>query len=272
MRICIIDRNVVSKIASGFRGCLVGEIAEVKALDRKENVICLMFSNIEGRLGKLQSQFQSSNGMQMEGDIVRGFFKKARVDSDFYEVFNRLCSLAIVANQREVYDRYYKLVEFLQDLLYQPFSLTQATKVRDEIVDYAAGLSVEKGHPIVLCALATLYGNKDAQGVLKPMKPREGDSQRENRIYNFLADLLVMVNLAEWKGMSRKAGYDRSFKFITLDKPLHNFLKQFGLLHVKPSRFLGVHDTSITYGFDFITFPRLKGSDREEFKNWLYLK
>lgn len=92
MRVYMIDRNIVSKISSGFKNCSIEDKNFIKSLDTKGSAISLLLSNIEGRLGIPQDMSQASSGMFAEGDIAKGFFKKARVDSGFFEAFNNLAS------------------------------------------------------------------------------------------------------------------------------------------------------------------------------------
>ncbi|MBZ0226398.1 MAG: hypothetical protein K8F51_10540, partial [Comamonas sp.] len=75
---------------------------------------------------------------------------------------------------------------------------------REDILNFASKRDMEIGHPIMLCGLSTLYGNKNAHGVLKPKKPKQNDPKRNARIYNALADLMVIVNLSELAGISNR--------------------------------------------------------------------
>lgn len=129
---------------------------------------------------------------------------------------------------------------------------------------------MEIGHPIMLCGLSTLYGNKNAHGVLKPKKPKQNDPKRNARIYNALADLMVIVNLSELAGISR--GMKMRIHFATIDKPLHGFVQEFGLLGVTKSRLALVNDSTITLGFNMSLFPKLTGNEAEEFKEWFNTK
>ena len=270
MRVYMIDRNIVSKISSGFKNCSIEDKNFIKSLDTKGSAISLLLSNIEGRLGIPQDMSQASSGMFAEGDIAKGFFKKARVDSGFFEAFNNLASWGITTHQRDSFLKNSEIVAYLQDTLRQPRSPAQAKEVREDILNFASKRDMEIGHPIMLCGLSTLYGNKNAHGVLKPKKPKQNDPKRNARIYNALADLMVIVNLSELAGISR--GMKMRIHFATIDKPLHGFVQEFGLLGVTKSRLALVNDSTITLGFNMSLFPKLTGNEAEEFKEWFNTK
>lgn len=272
MRIHIIDRNIVSKISSNFKNCKKEEINFIKSLDKKGNSISLLLANLEGRSGIPQNMNQSSLGLYLEGDIIKKFFKKATVDSTFFEIFNDLASWGITHHQKDVFSKYSEIISYLKEKLHQPYSLQQAKKVRDEIVDYASERKVDIGSPIVLCGLATLYGNKNALNVSKVGKPKDDDKKKKADIYNSLSDLMVIVNLAEVAAMAKRNGINMQINFATLDMPLRNFLKEIGILDVVKSRFTLVNESIITLDFNMSLFPKINGNDVEEFKEWINAK
>lgn len=270
MRIYMIDRNIASKISSNFKNCDSEDKNYIKSLDTKGSVISLLLANIEGRLGIPQDMNQASFGMLAEGDVVKSFFKKARVDAGFFETFNNLASWGVTSHQREVLLENSEVVGYLQDTLYQPFSLSQAKVIREDIFTFATQRGFDVGHPIILCGLASLYGNKNAHGVLKPKEPKANDPKRNAKIYNALADLMVIVNLSELTSSSR--GMNMNIRFATIDKPLRGFVQEFGLLGVTKSRLALVNDSNISIGFNMTLFPKLASSDAEDFIAWFNSK
>ncbi|MCI4005033.1 hypothetical protein [Dickeya dianthicola] len=272
MRIYMIDRNIVSKISSDFKNCRSEDKNLIKSLDTKGSAISLLLANIEGRLGAPQDMGQASFGMLAEGEMVKGFFKKARVDTDFFEVFNNLASWGITSHQSDSFLKHSEVVAYLQDTLHQPRSLAQAKEIREDIFNFVSNRGLEIGHPIVLCGLATLYGNQNARGVLKPKEPKENDLKRDARIYNALADLMVIVNLSELIDGSRRTGMNMKIHFETIDRPLRGFIREFGLLGVARSRLALVNDSTITLGFNMSLFPKLIGAEAEEFMKWINTK
>lgn len=272
MRVHMIDRNIVSKISSDFKNCSTEDKNFIKSLDTKGSVISLFLANIEGRHGIPQDMEKASDSMLTEGKMVKTFFKKARIDTDFFERFNNLASWAITSHQSDSFLKNSAVVAYLQDALYQPRSPAQAKEVREDIFNFVSNQGMEIGHPIVLCGLATLYGNKNAHGVLKPKKPKENDPKRDARVYNALADLMVIVNLSELIDLSRKTGINIKIHFATLDKPLHAFVREFGLLGIERSRFASITDNTITLGFNMSLFPNIIGNEAEEFIQWLNTK
>lgn len=272
MRIYMIDRNIVSKISSDFKNCRSEDKNFIKSLDTKGSAISLLLANIEGRLGIPQNMNQASFGMLAEGEVVKGFFKKARVDTAFFEIFNNLASWGITSHQSDSFLKNSEVVAYLQDTLHQPRSLAQAKEVREDIFNFVSNRGMEIGHPIVLCGLATLYGNTNAHGVLKPKEPKENDPKRDARIYNALADLMVIVNLSELIDGSRRTGMNMKIHFATIDIPLRGFVREFGLLGVEQSRFASVNDSTITLGFNMSLFPKLLGAEAKEFIQWFNTK
>lgn len=272
MRVYMIDRNIISKISSNFENCSSEDKNFIKSLDAKGNTISLLLANIEGRSGVPQSMNEASFGMLRENEAVNKFFKKARIDSNFFEAFNNLSSFGVTSHQKDSFQKTSEVIRYLQDTLYQPYSLTQAKKIRDSIAGVSAKQNLDICHPIVLCGLATLYGNINAHRVLKVKKPKDDDPKRDARIYNALADLMVIVNLAELIDACRRNGVNIRIHFSTIDKPLRSFVQEFGLLKITQSRFALVNESTITLGFNMSLFPKLSGSEAEEFKNWIKAK
>ena len=60
--------------------------------------------------------------------------------------------------------------------------------------------------------------------------------------------------------------------FVTIDKPLRGFVREFGLLGVDRSRLALVNDSTITLGFNMSLFPKLNGAEAEEFIKWFNAK
>src|SRR3546814_7669023 len=81
---------------------------------------------------------------------------------------SNLASWGITTHQRDSFLKNSEIVAYLQDTLHQPRSPAQAKEVREDILNFASKRDMEIGHPIMLCGLSTLYGNKNAHGVLKP--------------------------------------------------------------------------------------------------------
>lgn len=272
MRISMIDRNIVSKISSNFKDCSDEDKDLIQSLDKKGNLISLLLANLEGRNGIPQDMNQASLGMRVEGETIKKFFRNAHVDSGFFKIHPNLAPWGITSHQKESFLKNSEIVAFLQDNLYQPLSLLQAKKLREEIFHFASKRNIEIGHPIVLCGLATLYGNMDAHGVLKPKKPKENDPERDARIYNALTDMLVIVSLSELMGMGGRLGPNLPIHFVTVDKPLLGLIKEFGLLNIEKSPLAMINDSVITLGFNMSLFPKLTDKDAEEFKEWFNAK
>lgn len=272
MRILFIDRNIASKILSDFKKCSSEEINFIKSLDKKGNLISLLFSNLEGRAGIPQSINQSYNGITKESEAVNKFFKKAQVDSGFFLAHLNLSSWSISSHQKDIFKSSAEIISYMQDLLFQPHSLTKAKEVREHIYKFAEARGVEVTHPIVLCGLATLYGNTNAFYVLKPRKPKENDLTKNARSYNALLDLMVIVHLSELIGMSKNSGIKMNMKFITLDKPLREFIDEFIFLKITKSRFVGINSNIISLGINMSLFPRVAGGDADELREWISKK
>jgi len=99
--------------------------------------------------------------------IVDKFYKKAKTDNDFLQR-NHLNLIQPLFNSLE--RRVAECIPFiwiLQQNLENPDTIEDHSKVRDLVCEVAAQHKIEKGNPLVITALAALYGHEEARKIVK---------------------------------------------------------------------------------------------------------
>ncbi|HEM6824604.1 hypothetical protein IC789_05765 [Acinetobacter seifertii] len=208
----------------------------LRELDRPQNSFSYLFS--------LMEKVSDSRGIDTEAELeakilsdlssLRSFFTNARiVESDeFILEFLRNLRGYPIESKRSSY------IDFLRALndqfkLGNPISPKLRLDTAKQIINLTKQFSFSKQHPIVVIALACLYGNPAAQRVLKfKDNPEKFDPE------NALADIMLIHRFAdiqleiEQMGRMDEGPFLRSH-FITDDDGLIQILKCFTPTHVK---------------------------------------
>lgn len=225
MKVILLDRNIVIDIKKYNSGREVEHIHATKA-DQPSNFVSPLLSIIEGSLKGEQSLTEMYDCLIEETEALQTFFKKAKTDAIFLQrnAFDMVNTFAGQL-QDDIY-HYTPLVKFLQYRLADPIAKKSATDVRREILEYTVEHFLYPGHPITICGLACLHGNKKAHGVLKPNAfPPNGD--KDKHAYNALLDLLKVSQLAYIRSMFRSHKSRDQVDFLTRDFGLIAFLTEF---------------------------------------------
>lgn len=142
-------------------------VDEARALDNPEQTLSgLAMLFIEKLLqGKsLQDIVEKDlNGL----NIINKFYKQAQNDNDFLSK-NHLTLIHLHFNslERKVAECI-PFIWILQQHLENTEEIEQPAKIRDMILEIAAEHKIEKGNPLLITALAALYGHPQARNIIK---------------------------------------------------------------------------------------------------------
>jgi hypothetical protein len=209
--------------------------AHLHSLDRPQHAfsyLCALIEKVSDSRGLLSD---AELRAQILGDLaaMRGFFKHAKVLEPDDFAIDYLEELR--AKPAELARPNY--LSFLQVLnnhlvLRNPVSPALRFQKAKEIVKEADELSISKQHPLVVLALACLYGNAAAKRVLK----FRADVDQFNA-ENALADVMAIPRLTERRLQieedGRRGGKYLRSDFITDDDGLTNVLRCFEPIAVR---------------------------------------
>ena len=219
--VILLDRNAVSLIKRFNSTGQSGDsnqstfINKLRKRDVSWNFISPILAINEGQQGRKESQGEFRETARQESEEVGKFFKLARTDANFFGNNNKLSELTD-GFREDKFGVYKEFLERISPLVIQPKSVDKRLKVRTDILNNADSLGVPKSHPVVLCTLGALYGNRASIGILNPRI--KGDKS-----YNSTNDLLIISRICQLQACD----VPRSINFIfeTMDKHLKDFLK-----------------------------------------------
>ena len=86
LRLLLLDRNVVNAVKRCVAGCYLesNKRSFIRGLDKSRNIISPILSVIEGQSGERESEEAIKDTLKKETAAVRGYFKQARTDSNFF--------------------------------------------------------------------------------------------------------------------------------------------------------------------------------------------
>ena len=224
----LLDRNAVSLILRHSRATIIRggteyrHIRQLERLDKRGNLISLFASTLEGINPKKETITSDYRIRCLRDEInaVKNFYKKARTDADF------LSSRASILSSCDMFDSFPRCMHFLceaSSLLYQPVSSTTYDTVCHDILEIAKICDIPKGHPVVMCALACLYGNEDARDMLKFKK-----NYSFSTAYNAMSDITTILFTASTNELMRSQHSSNSkIHFFSFDKALIKIFNSF---------------------------------------------
>ncbi|MGL4668296.1 MAG: hypothetical protein ACRCWR_10255 [Saezia sp.] len=99
--------------------------------------------------------------------IIEKFYKKAKTDSDFLQKTHLALLQPLFNSLERRVAECMLFIWILQQNLENPDAIEDRAKVRDLIFEVAAQHKVEKGNPLIITALAALYGHEQAMKIVK---------------------------------------------------------------------------------------------------------
>ncbi|WP_052658135.1 hypothetical protein [Shewanella algae] len=211
-------------------------VEHLRYLDREYNSFSYLFA--------LMEKVSDSRGLmsleELETQVIadlsalRAFFEKARVieTDDFVISFLRELQGQPIELSRENYLHFIKVLNNKLNLL-NPVSSTKRLSITRQILKEAELLSIYKQHPVVIIAIACVYGNSAARKLMK----FKSDSEKFDA-ENALADILLISRFAKVKleiehcAREGNGPYAR-VNFLTDDNGLIDILKYYDPQSVK---------------------------------------
>lgn len=247
-------------------------VALLRTLDRPKNCFSYLFA--------LMEKVSDSRGMltvdelktQILADItsLRGFFITARVAEadDFLMGFIEELMGEPIESERAEYLRFLgRLNNHFK--LQNSISPKKRLGTAEKIILEANALNISTQHPIVIIALACLYGNQSAKKLMK-FKANKNEFDAENA----LADILLISRFAKIKleiehHGRNGSGYPR-VSFITDDNGLSGLLKYFKPKSIKHQDRVEGRESQLIITVDLETIlTEAKSDDYEAIANLL---
>ncbi|NHO43205.1 hypothetical protein GOB83_13680 [Acetobacter fabarum] len=269
----ILDRNSINRIRNYIEtGNLTSEVQDIQKYDCVGNTISMMNSFLEGNY-KDESYEKIKKQTNIHSKVISIFFKYAETDVKFFnENFEKFF---VHESLRE--KNFLGMINFLKEvscLLYRDYNMVESKGILEKILKKAINYSIPASNPVVIVCIASLYGNRDAKGVIKPKM----DVNQFNP-YSALNDLLSIIRAFRMQAFGRKFGIFNSKidNIVTYDSCLNNIIKYFSYsspekLEIGAS-FFDLHININIKGEMFTNIFNIKEEkSRERYFNYLYDK
>lgn len=158
---------------------------------------------------------------------MRSFFKNANVYEPDEFVSNYVAELKEV-HPEILGPKYHEFLNYINNLkIFNNIAVEKRFGAAKKICDEASRLGVTKGHPLILAALACVYGCSPAKKVLKfKNNPEEFSSSNALGDIQIIQRVGTLSQMVEESAQAGNAPYFRT-KFVTHDKHLNDFYRYF---------------------------------------------
>jgi len=229
-RLILLDRNAVIAVKKNINGeeVEIKRLCELRKLDKQRHFISPILSMIEGQSGRRESTQELESTLEKESEAIGSFFKRARTDTAFFKnTKNSRAFSDIFSNHIEhAWEHYISFIKNVQISLYQPVSPRERLNVENLLFALAEEHEVQVSHPVLLVALAVLYGHKGARKVMEPKPNYKTTDLEQEAAYNVVSDLIVISRLGQIRLVMSEGERNYSYvKFFTFDKGLSSVLK-----------------------------------------------
>lgn len=198
-------------------------VEQLKNLDKTENTfsyfIALMEKVSDSRDLLLIEELKEQ--LIIDINTMRSFFTNATVEESdkFILEFAEAIFKSPIESDRTNY------LDFIKALnncfkLYNTISRNKRLSVAQEIVSKAKSLSVSPQHPVVILALACLYGNQSAKKIMKfKANPEKFECD------NAYADIAIMQRVSKLENLLHKANKKYKVELLSGDEALNTISK-----------------------------------------------
>lgn len=241
-------------------------IRALQGLDLPHNSVSYLPALME-KASDQRSKFSAEEFVaeaRRDWDAMGAFFKNASVLEpwDFVETY---ATDLFGAHPEQSTPAYLAFLQFANDQgLHNRTAEGKRLKMAQFLCAKAQELGINTSHPVVLVAIACVYGCEDARRVMKfAGKPENfnpgnalGDIQSISRVAGTLIDFIQRAGAS--------GGPFKNGKFKTADSPLHNMLRYFNVRSVSTTEIPdgAVHRISVSVDAPGL-YPDLFGADRE---------
>lgn len=265
--LCVVNIAKLKNVSITKDRRKVGWLKRLRDLDRPQHSFSYLLALME-RVSNSRDELSDENlerEILSDMDYLRRFFKKARVVEPNSYVVNYLRKLRRAPVELDR-DRYLKFLNSMNGDFRLMNSVGREVRFEKaaEIMSEADSCGVSRQHPVVLIALACLYGNLDAKGLMKfKLEPAQYNAE------NVLSDIVAIQRFAEFKiEVCRdipQAGKCLLSDFLTDDKGLSGIYK---LFKAKSLKVEDNDDTSqIEFSFEVNMGALLSEADFDEINN-----
>ena len=206
-----------------------------------------------------------------EAKLADKFYKNARTDSDFLQRNHLALIHPLFTSLERKIAECMLFIWILQQNLENPDAIEDHAKVRDLIFEIAGQHKVEKGNPLVITALAALYGHEEARKIIKkdaavvaenvtPLSP----SQIEMIYLLLLPEVVSTYSKRVWSEAEKVE--DIYYQFLTANPVFNDFVS---ILEVMAYPMDSTEGWECEYGMGLTTdlFPMIQ--DDEDAMNTL---
>ncbi len=256
----ILDRNAVSVIKDSVARKKVSSdklarLTNLRKIDKKGNIISVIFSIIEGQSGKKETKDQMLLTLEKETKAISEFYHHAHTDS---KILKQSKDKFIEIHSGEIEEGYGLYEEIIKKVREKPFHSIKAKDRKDilkDLISFVKERGISASHPVVICCLSGICGNPNARKIIK---------NKETDTYNAMNDLMTLPKVCFFIPILNPNNYP--VKFLTFDNYLDSFFNSF---------FSSIKDISIVNGymqvshstFDKNIFPNLTDEEYKELLN-----
>lgn len=200
--------------------------------------------------------------------VVDKFYKKAKTDNDFLQK-NHLNLIQPLFNSLE--RRVAECIPFiwiLQQNLESPDGIEDHAKVRDFICEVAAQHKIEKGNPLIITALAALYGHEEAKKIIKKDAAVVADyvtplssAQIEMLYLLLLPEIVSVYSKRVWQETEEEAQSIR-YQFLTANPVFNGFVTSLEVIAF-PMESTDSWECEYTMGLTTDFFPQIQNDKKE---------
>lgn len=216
MKIYLLDKNVVEDIKASIKGIPTAGVAFARSIDRKGNIVSSLLATMEGCKQRAQSGSEFHDQLMVDSQSVGMFYRWARTDSEYLRTFASSAVAAFAPHMREKANALVPLAMRLQALVVHQRKWEEARTMLSKLDELAAEHDVNLSHPLLICAIACLYGSRPARRVLKPAV-----SPTHEGAYNAITDIRLVMEVAYVRKMMADRIPRAIVRLHTSDKPLN---------------------------------------------------
>ncbi|MDR5737423.1 MULTISPECIES: hypothetical protein [unclassified Caballeronia] len=195
----------------------IEHLGKTRKLDRPGNLISPLLSIIEGQLGEPESVTEKQVTQKKEYQAIRLFFRLAVTDSDHLDVASQELAEAFAGNINFRSEARSSFLQCVAPMIATGVEKRGRNKIENRIIQSAHECSLPTSDPLVVLALACLYGSAHARRVLKPHSPR---------IFNVLSDIHVIPRMLLVVAAVRRHAPLIRVRFATKDEGLKYVLQR----------------------------------------------
>lgn len=234
MKIYLLDKKLVSEIRNHITLRTTQGVDTARSADEAGCHVSPILALLTDKLLRGQRMEEMLESVATEVKLIDKFYKKAQTDSTFlldhkFSLVTPFCNGAEHKLRESI-----PFIWFLQRRLTALKPDESAAQVRDEILANAAQYKLEPGNPLVITALAALYGHEQAQQIIRKDAGKVSENNPLSEAQIDLINICLLPDLAStyskrvWE-TSDKAPFDIFYTLLTTNPVLNAFAASLGV-------------------------------------------